>query len=166
MPFRHDHSCLILIQVSWVVISVAVTGAITRDVPKQVNTEKNEPQLRKEAGQLLAEAEALYREKRYEEAILLQQRSLALREKSLGPEHSDVGDVLFAMGVTFQQMGAFHKALPVFERCLAIKEKTVGMENDQVATILAGVGLMQKEQGNFAQAVAAFTRSLAIVEKI
>src|SRR6266511_3437245 len=105
MPFRRDHSCAILIPVLWAVFLVAVTGALAQNVPKQVNTEKNEAQLKKEIEQLLTEAEALYREKRYEEAILLQQRSLALTEKSLGPEHSEVGDVLFIMGVTFQQMG-------------------------------------------------------------
>src|SRR6266508_5755162 len=107
MPIRHGHFCALLIYVLGSILLIAVTGANAQNVPnnKQVDNKKNEEQLKKEVSQLLAEADALYRQKRYEEAIPLQQRALALREEFLGPEHSEVGDVLFIMGVTYQQMG-------------------------------------------------------------
>ena len=62
----------------------------------------------------------------YEEALLLIQRALAIREKELGPTHPDTATSLNNLAVLYKAMGQYEEALPLYERALAIREKELG----------------------------------------
>ena len=81
---------------------------------------------------LLVQAWSLYRRRP------LYQRVLAIREKALGPEHSDVATSLNNLiwrHFSYNQ-GQYAKATPLYQRVLAIWEKALDLEHPNVATSL------------------------------
>ena len=78
----------------------------------------------------------LYGEGRYGEAIPLAQRSLAIREKALGPDHPDVATALNSLAALYSNQGRTADAEPLYKRSLAISEKALGPDHPDVATTL------------------------------
>ena len=64
------------------------------------------------------------------------QRSLAIREKALGPEHPDVAVSLSNLADLYRDQGKYGEAEPLYQRSLAIREKMLGPEHPDVATVL------------------------------
>ena len=62
---------------------------------------------------------------RYAEAEPLYRRSLAIREKALGREHSHVAVSLNNLGTLSMDQGRYAEAGPLYERALAIREKAL-----------------------------------------
>src|SRR5262245_41160058 len=54
--------------------------------------------------------------RRYQQAITLAQRALAIREKALGPEHPDTAVSLNILGELYRVTGAYAKAEPLYQR--------------------------------------------------
>jgi tetratricopeptide (TPR) repeat protein len=50
---------------------------------------------------------------------------LAIREKVLGKEHSNVANSLNNLATLYQEMGNYSQAEPLFQRSLAIREKVL-----------------------------------------
>src|SRR5260370_28766503 len=73
-----------------------------------------------EALRLTGQVEQYYATGRYQEAIPLAQRALAIREKALGPEHPDTAAALNNLGDLYPATGAYAKAEPLHLRALAI----------------------------------------------
>jgi tetratricopeptide (TPR) repeat protein len=62
----------------------------------------------------------------YAKAEPLYQRSLAIREKALGPEHPSTATSLNNLALLYDSMGDYAKAEPLYQRSLAIREKALG----------------------------------------
>ncbi len=73
---------------------------------------------------------------RYVEAEPLYQRSLAISEKALGPEHPDVATSLNNLAELYRDQGRYGEAEPLYQRSLAISEKALGPEHPDVAQSL------------------------------
>ncbi len=73
---------------------------------------------------------------KYAEAEPLHKRSLAIREKALGPEHPDVATDLDALGDLYLDQGKYIDAEPLLNRALAIREIVIGPEHPRLATSL------------------------------
>ena len=69
---------------------------------------------------------------KYTEAERLQ-RSLAIREKVLGPEHPDVATALSNLAFLYYTQGRYAEVEPLYQRSLAIREKALGQEHPDVA---------------------------------
>jgi tetratricopeptide (TPR) repeat protein len=82
-----------------------------------------------EARALNQKAIELYQAGRYQEAIPLLQRALAIREKALGPEHPETATSLNNLAELYRAMGAYDKALPLAQLALAIREKVSGPDH-------------------------------------
>ncbi|CAN0512516.1 unnamed protein product, partial [Laminaria digitata] len=67
---------------------------------------------------------------KYAEANPLYERSQAIREKILGPEHPEVAQSLN------NRVGKHEEAGPLYERSLAIREKVLGPDHPDVAQSL------------------------------
>ena len=63
---------------------------------------------------------------RYADAEPLYQRSLAIREKGLGPDHPDVATALNNLADLYLSQGRYADAEPLYERAVAIYEKALG----------------------------------------
>ena len=66
----------------------------------------------------------LYRDQgQYAQAEPLYKRSLAIREKALGPDHPDVATSLNNLAVLYNAQGQYAQAEPLYKRSLAIERR-------------------------------------------
>ncbi len=76
-----------------------------------------------EAARLTKDVERLSKEGKYDEALALAERVLAIRQKALGPDHPDVAILLHNFALVCQMKGDYTRAESLLQRSLAIKEK-------------------------------------------
>ncbi len=102
---------------------------------------------------------------KYTEAEPLYQRSLAIREKALGPEHPDVAQSLNNLAVLYNAQGRYAQAEPLYQRALAIREKALGPEHPNVATVLENYAALLHKLNRDAEADKMEARAQAIRAK-
>ncbi len=68
------------------------------------------------------EARLYYQKGEYAEAERLYRRSLAIREKALGPDHPEVATSLDNLAELYQAQGKYAEAEPLLQRSLAIRK--------------------------------------------
>ena len=95
-----------------------------------------------DAEALNAEVERLYEAGRYDEAIPLAVRALAISEKVLGPEHPQVALSLNNLARLYWAKGDYVRAGPLFERALANRDKVHGPEPPVGPSTLNNVGAL------------------------
>jgi tetratricopeptide (TPR) repeat protein/cell fate (sporulation/competence/biofilm development) regulator YlbF (YheA/YmcA/DUF963 family) len=118
-----------------------------------------------DAAGLNQQATQLYNQGRYSEAIPLAQRELAIREKTLGPDHPDVAQSLNLLANLYDAQGNYADAEFLYKRSLAIREKSLGPDHPLVADALNNLANLYTKQGRLADAERLYKRSLAIYEK-
>jgi tetratricopeptide (TPR) repeat protein len=101
----------------------------------------------------------------YFQAAPLLRDVLAIREKTLGPEHPDTAESLNNLAHLLQAQGDFAGARPLYERALAIREKTLGPEHPYTAVSLNNLASLLRTQGDLAGARPLYERALAVTEK-
>jgi CHAT domain-containing protein/tetratricopeptide (TPR) repeat protein len=118
-----------------------------------------------EALQLHLRARDLFEQTHYDEAILLEEKSLAMLEKELGKEHLLVFPVLNNLAQMHADKGDYAGAEPLFLRALDIGEKTLGPENFLVARVLSNLAVLYQAKSDYPRAEPLLVRVLAIHEK-
>ena len=103
---------------------------------------------------------------RYPEAWDKAMRALALREKTLGPEHPEVANCVQLLSTLAWWMGKYPQALEYAERALALKKKALGPEHPEMAKALKTVAAALRELGRYEEAYERFTQVLALQEKL
>ena len=93
-----------------------------------------------EAGTLTQQMKELYRAGKYQEALPLAQKSLALREKEFGPDDANVAMPLNDLGTIHYNLGQYAVAELLYKRSLTIREKTLGPDHAEVAAVLNNLG--------------------------
>jgi CHAT domain-containing protein len=93
------------------------------------------------------------------------EHALAIREKSLGPEHLDVARSLYTLGRVLWQAGEYKEAKATWERALAIREKALGPTHPAVRIILANLAAVLTDMGDCAAARPLAERYVALLEK-
>ncbi len=119
-----------------------------------------------EAQRLLAEAESLAWQKRYDEAIPIAQKALALREKALGAFDPAVADALSTLAWPYLQKLDIPRAEALYQRALAIRERAFGPDHLDVARALQDLALAYDTGARFSRAEPLLVRALGIREKI
>jgi CHAT domain-containing protein/tetratricopeptide (TPR) repeat protein len=122
----------------------------------------SDPRLAKTLNDLAA---SYTRQERFAEAEPLYRRSLAIREKVLGPEHPDVGQSLNNLATLYRARGRFAEAEPLYRRSLEIRERALGSDHPDVGASSNGLGGLYEMQGRYAEAEPLFLRALVIREK-
>lgn len=102
----------------------------------------------------------------YSGARRYSERALAIREKVLGPEHTDTARSLNDFGELLRNQGYLAEAQRYSERALAIWEKALGPEHPETARSLNNLGFLLRNQGDLAGARLYYERALAIQEKV
>jgi len=72
---------------------------------------------------------------RYQEAVPLLERSLAVREQSLGPDHPDTANSLNNLAMIFKKQARFKEAVALCQRALDICERVLVPDHPQTATV-------------------------------
>jgi len=142
-----------------------VTGVPAGSNPQSSPATVAESAELEEAERLTQRAVELYRQGKYDEAIVLSEKALAIREKALGPDHPDVASTLNDLAYLHANQGNYAEAELLYQRSLAIKEKALGPDHPDVAVSLNNLALLYQDQGNYSEAEPLYRRSLTIVEK-
>src|SRR5438034_290814 len=114
---------------------------------------------------LNAEADQLYQQARYGEAIPRARETLALREQALGPTHPDVAQSLNSLARLLQATGDYAGARPLYERALRIREEALGPTHLDVAQSLNDLAWLLQATGDYAGARPLYERALQIREQ-
>jgi CHAT domain-containing protein/Tfp pilus assembly protein PilF len=102
---------------------------------------------------------------KYDEAIPLAERVLAISEKAFGAEHTDVATSLNNLAALYDSKGDYVRAEPLYQRALAIYEKALGAEHPDVAESLNSLAELYRVKGDYVRAEPLYLRALAIYEK-
>jgi TPR repeat protein/CHAT domain-containing protein len=95
----------------------------------------------------------------------LYRQALAIREKTLGPDHLDVAVSLNNLAALYEDLGRYAEAEPFYQRALAIREKALGPDHPDVAVSLNNLAHLDTTQGRYAEAEPLVKRALVILEK-
>jgi tetratricopeptide (TPR) repeat protein len=120
---------------------------------------------RDENSLLRAIAALLGNEGKHAEALAVDLRSLAIVEKALGPEHTDVAASLEGIGLNLNNQGKYEEALGYHRRALAMRERILGSEHPFLAKSLTSIGEVLENQGKYEEALGYHRRALAIRQK-
>ena len=102
---------------------------------------------------------------KYDKALEYYRKSLAIREKELGPDHPVVAHPLNNMGIIYWNKGEYDKALQYYRKSLAIMERVLGPEHPHVAHPLNNIGIALTSQGKYKQAAKSLSNALDIWQK-
>jgi len=108
----------------------------------------------------------LSKQANYQQSFELYELVLAIREKVLGPEHSDVATTLNNLAELYRAKGDYDAALPRYECALVIVKKVFGPEHPHVAATLNNLAGLYQNKGDYDAALPRYERALAIVEKV
>jgi CHAT domain-containing protein/tetratricopeptide (TPR) repeat protein len=110
---------------------------------------------------LAARAEDLVNHGQYREAESLQQRVVAIHEKTLGLENPQTATSLSNLANVYYLQGKFGDAERIHRRVLAIREKILGPDHPDTATSLNNLANVLFEQGKDEQRSLAERRAIA-----
>jgi tetratricopeptide (TPR) repeat protein len=101
----------------------------------------------------------------YSQAASLFRDALAMREKTLGPEHPQTATSLNNLASLLRAQGDFMGSRLLHERALVIREKTLGPEHPLTAYSLNNLASLFQSQGDLPGARPLIERALLIREK-
>ena len=84
---------------------------------------------------------------RYDEAELLYQRALQIREQVLGPDHPDTAGSLNNLAALLKSQGKYDEAEPLYRRALQIREQVLGPDHPNTITTRKNFQIFLREQG-------------------
>jgi tetratricopeptide (TPR) repeat protein len=100
----------------------------------------------------------------FEASLPFKQRALAIRERELPPDHTDIAASLNDLGEYFRVQRRHAEARPLFERSLAIFEKSAGPNSKLLARSLNNLAVLCTDEGDFQFALVLWQRALGIAE--
>ncbi|MBS0359522.1 MAG: tetratricopeptide repeat protein [Proteobacteria bacterium] len=102
----------------------------------------------------------------YPKALKYYEKSLKIRQKTLGETHSDVASSYNNIGVVYSKQSKDNKALEMHEKALTIWGKNRGLENSDVALSYNNLGAVYAGKGWHNKALEMHQKALTIWEKI
>jgi CHAT domain-containing protein len=114
---------------------------------------------------LFAQISKLYAQGKYQEAIPLAEKLIALTKRAKGDEDHDTAISLRNLASLYDSLGDHDKAEPLLKEALAINQKVLGPEHPYTAESLYDLGKMYEDMGDFDKAELMYKKSLAIYEK-
>jgi CHAT domain-containing protein/Flp pilus assembly protein TadD len=130
------------------VMTLCVLSVLAAGVRQPLVAQDKETQL-VEARRLSLEAARLFSAGRFEEAIPLAEKSLALHLKELGAEHPDVASAYSNLGRLYQAVGDYQRAEPLLLRAWNIKNHILGAEHPDTAFALGVLGSLYLDEGDY-----------------
>ena len=107
-------------------------------------------------------AVALWREGRYDEALVPSEQALRLRRELDGPEHTLVATDLFNLATIEMARGEFDRAEELFTACLDMRRRLLGDRHPYVALTLNNLGELYQKRGRLEDAERAHREALEI----
>ena len=102
----------------------------------------------------------------YAKAEPLYQEALRIRQKVLGPEHSDTAASLNNLASLYWAMGEYVKAEPLLKEALRIRQKVFGSGHPDTAQSLNNLAELYQAMGEYAKAEPLLQEALRIRQKV
>lgn len=118
-----------------------------------------------ESHKLRTEAQAQQDLGKYDEAIRILDRALALAEIPSAPQDGYVGELLYRIGFLKRLKGDHKEAERLFERAVTVDQRVLGREHPQTADALRGWGNLYIATAEYAKAEPLLQESLEISER-
>jgi len=99
-------------------------------------------------------------------ALEMDRKALALRQKLYGMDHPDVASSLLAMGNTLYELNRLTEAETYARQALAMQQKLLGPTNLPVAQSLDLLGIIFLGQGNYAAGETTIDQALALHKRL
>jgi CHAT domain-containing protein/Tfp pilus assembly protein PilF len=103
---------------------------------------------------------------KYDEAQALEEKALALRERTQGTESPAVANSLHQLGNIYHVKGDYPNAASAFLRALTIREKASGPESSDVFALLSSLGGLYRDMEEPDKAEQYMRRAMRIQEKL
>ena len=108
----------------------------------------------------------IYRRRRdLARAEQLHKQALAIREKSLPPDHRDLATSLGNLGLVYFEQGRYSEAEPLYRRAMQIEEKLGAAALPQLKASLHNLGRLFQKQARYEDAVQVFQRLLGLAQQ-
>ena len=118
------------------------------------------------AARLANESGSYLRERgAYAEAETLLARALAIRERTLGPDHHEYAVTLNNLAGVMWHQGRYAEAERLFVRALDVLERALGSDHHDVASGRNNLGIVYAELGRYADAEALHVKALESQER-
>lgn len=111
---------------------------------------------------MLAQADALCLERRFEEAATIYQQLVTMAEVRLGPNHPDAILVLQRLADSLYAMNLFRDCLPLYERLCSVARGMLGDSDPDVINLMFKVAKTQELVGSFSEAQATYQFAINI----
>jgi CHAT domain-containing protein/Tfp pilus assembly protein PilF len=119
-----------------------------------------------EAERLAQQAEQLYNQGKYQEAIRLLERVLSIRRKVLGEQHLDVAVSLNDLATLYYNQGLYKEAEPIFQQALELRKHLLGEEHLDVAASLDSLATLYGAQGRYGEAEPLYSQALELRKRL
>ncbi len=155
-------SCLFALFLYTLLLACSHTPATP--VPQSTATNLEQAEQLREATTLQDQAQSLFDQGRYSEALPPAKKALAIREKLLGPTHPDVATSLTTLGLIHGTLIELTPATHLLKRALEIRRSGLGSNHPSVGESLTNLGSLQYAGGSFPAAVQTLQQALEIRE--
>lgn len=115
--------------------------------------------------ELVIEAENLYREDRFSEALVAAREAMIIAEREVGPDHADFGLSVNNLATIYLRMRDLDLSESSYKRYLSFCENNYGESSIETATVLRQLGKVNILKGKFDVARECLTRSHSIVKE-
>jgi CHAT domain-containing protein/Tfp pilus assembly protein PilF len=149
-----------------VALGVVPLGMLTPTVGQvtaQISSQDQE--VLAEAERLSQQAIELYQQGKYNEAIPLQEKLLAIFKKILGENHSSTAAILNTLAQLYDFQGKYSEAEPLYKQALAIRKEQLGDNHPDTARSLNDLAGLYQHQGKYSEAEPLYKEALAIRKK-
>lgn len=91
------------------------------------------------------EVNFLYKQGRYDRAVVVAKKALQVAEQAVGPDHPSVAASLNNLALLYDTQGQYAQAEPLYKRSLAIREKALGPNHPDVAVSLENLAVLYRK---------------------
>jgi tetratricopeptide (TPR) repeat protein len=107
----------------------------------------------------------LYQQGKYQDAIPIAEKLLAIRKKQLGLENRWTADSLNNLAVLYVDMGAYAKAEPLYQQAFKIYKELLGPDHPDTAATTDNLAGLYKHMGDYVKAEPLYQQALKIRKK-
>jgi tetratricopeptide (TPR) repeat protein len=108
---------------------------------------------------------AKYNQGEYKEALVLYEKSLAIREQSLPSTHPDLAKSYGNIGGVYSKMGEHSKALSSHEKALTIRQQSLPPNHANLAKSYGNIGNVYSDMDEYSKALSYYEKALAIKQQ-
>jgi len=105
------------------------------------------------------------RQKKYDKACVLLDKTLKIRVQILGMEHEAVAQALYSLGIIFSKRNEVDASLKALTDCLSIRQLQLGFDSVETADTLHAIGQCLGNSGDYEHALNLWNEALEIYRK-